>query len=83
MSENFSPVLTENAGVIARADTGHAPAPGTLAETELLDAMARESASIAADFIWAGNRTAAREHLRAAIQQLNEAEQAAARTIQL
>lgn len=77
----FWTALTENAGGgssashDARADTGLAPEP-VLSDPELLDAMARDSAQIAADFIWAGNRAAAREHLQHALHRLNEADAA-------
>lgn len=74
MSENFSPVLTENAGVIARADTGHAHGPGTLPVIQLLLEAAAQNAEIAAQFARLSDRRQAREHLRAALEQLNEAE---------
>lgn len=40
-----------------------------------LDSMARDNAQIGADFIWAGNRTAAREHLALALIQLTKADE--------
>lgn len=45
-----------------------------LPETLELEALAANNAQIAIDFLRAGNRGAAREHLKRAIQQLNEAE---------
>ena len=51
-----------------------APEPVLLPETQLLQAAAAQNAEIAAAFARSGNRRQAREHLRAAIEQLNEAE---------
>ena len=56
------------------------PNPAVISDPALLDTMARDNAQIAADFIWAGNRAAAREQLLQAVTQLNQAE-AAARTL--
>lgn len=49
-----------------------------LCDPELLAARARDNAQMAADFLWADNRTAAREHLRRALYLLNQADGAAA-----
>lgn len=74
-AEILLPALTENAGVIARADTGLVPGPAAL-ETALalLHEGAARHAEIAAQFARTGDRRNARAHLQRAAEQLNDAE---------
>ena len=53
----------------------HSRSPACISNPTMLEALARDNAQIAADFLWAGNRERAREHLRRALEQIEMAEE--------
>lgn len=80
-AENFEPELTENAGVIARADTGTrkaAPAPATFAgghqniATALLREMFDRNVSLAGRMLAIGDTASAKRLLQSAITQCDQ-----------
>lgn len=74
-ARNDTVTTTDDRGGTVPADAS-SPAPelSLVTEAQLLEAEAAQNAEIAAQFIRAGNRSAARAHLHRAMEQLNEAE---------